>query len=135
MSHENLEIARRAAEAILHGDIDAFLGFLAVDAEIYPDASIFPEAKPLIGREEFRRFLAEIDQGWEGGASFSELREIFPAGDRVVLRADWGGRGHASGIDLRSSLTTIYDIRRGEITKIEFFFDHAQALEAAGLRE
>ena len=56
-------------------------------------------------------------------------------GDRVVARADWGGRGQASGIDLRSSLTGIYTVREGQITKVEFFFDHAQALEAVGLSE
>ena len=117
------------------GDRDALVELMAEDVEVHPDSSRFPEAKPFRGREEYRRFLAEIDQGWEGGASLSEIREIFPVGDRVVVRADWGGRGQASGIDLRSNLTAIYTVRDGQITKIEFFFDHAQALEAAGLSE
>ena len=30
-------------------------------------------------------------------------------------RADWGGRGQTSGIDLRSSLTAIYTVRDGQI--------------------
>jgi ketosteroid isomerase-like protein len=63
------------------------------------------------------------------------LREISPVGERVVARADWGGKGWASGIDLLSSLTGIYSVRDGKIVRIEFFFDHAQALEAVGLRE
>jgi ketosteroid isomerase-like protein len=46
-----------------------------------------------------------------------------------------GGKGRASGIDLRSNLTAIYTIREGWITKVEYFLDHAKALEAAGLRE
>jgi ketosteroid isomerase-like protein len=135
MSQESVEMVRRAIEAILGGDTEAYLSCIAEDAEIYPDASVFPEAKPLIGREEFRRFLAEIDEGWEGGASLSEIREIFPVGDRVVVRADWGGRGQASGIDLHSSLTAIFAVRDKQIAKIEFFFDHAQALEAVGLSD
>jgi ketosteroid isomerase-like protein len=53
----------------------------------------------------------------------------------VVSRTDWGGKGRASGIDLRASLSSIITVRDGQITKIEFFFDHAQALEAAGLSE
>jgi ketosteroid isomerase-like protein len=53
----------------------------------------------------------------------------------VVVRVEWGGRGQASGIDVRSSLTSIYDIRDGQVIRIEFYFDHAKALEAAGLRE
>src|SRR5438477_10103885 len=135
MSEENLELVRTATEAYIAGDRDALVELMAEDVEVHPDSSRFPEAKPFCGREEFRRFLAEIDQGWEGGASLSEIREIFPVGDRVVVRADWGGRGQASGIDLRSSLTGIYTVRDGQITTIESFFNHAQALEAAGLRE
>ena len=134
MSEENVELVRSATEAYIAGDRDAFVDFTAEDVEIRPDVGI-PEAKPFRGREAFRRFLAELDQGWEGGARTSEIREIFPVGDRVVVRADWGGQGQASGIDLRSSLTAIHTVRDGRIAKIEFFLDHAQALKAAGLRE
>ena len=135
MSQENVELVKAAIEAYIAGDRDAHLDFYTEDVEGYPDVSRFPEAKPFRGREEYRRFLAEIDEGWEGGASSGAIREIFPVGDRVVARADWVGRGRASGIDLRSSLTSINTVRDGRIVKIEYFFDHAQALEAAGLSE
>jgi ketosteroid isomerase-like protein len=134
MSEENVELVRSVAEAYISGDREAYLDFMAEDVEIRPDVSRFPEAKPFRGCEEFRRFLADVDQGWEGGAR-AEIREVFPVGDRVVVRADWGGTGRASGIDLRSSLSSIYTVRDGQISKIEYFFDHAKALEAAGLRE
>jgi ketosteroid isomerase-like protein len=134
MSQESVELVRSSIEAYIAGDRDAYLDFFAEDVEGCPDVSRFPEAKPFRGREEFRRFLAEIDQGWEGGAS-AVIREVFPVGDRVVARADWGGRGRASGIDLRSNLTSICHVRDGRIVKIEWFFDHAEALEAVGLSE
>ena len=135
MSQENVEIVRAAYRAYIAGDREAYLDFFAEDVEVRPDASRFTEAKPLRGREEFRRFLAESDKDWEGGATSGEIREIFPVGDRVVTLADWGGKGRASGIDLRSDLTSILTIRDGRIVKIEWFFDHAQALEAVGLSE
>src|SRR4051794_13283657 len=134
MSRENVELVRSSIEAYIAGDRDAYLDFFAEDVEAIPDVSRFPEAAPFRGREEFRRFLTDIDQGWEEGAS-AVIRELFPVGDRVVARADWGGRGRASGIDLRSSLTSIYTIRDGRIAKIEWFFDHAKALETLGLSE
>jgi ketosteroid isomerase-like protein len=134
MSQENVEMVRSSIEAYIAGDRDAYLNFFAEDVEAIPDVSRFPEAEPFRGREEFRRFLTDIDQGWEEGAS-AVIRELFPVGDRVVARADWGGRGRASGIDLRSSLTSIYTVQDGRIVKIEWFFDHAQALEAVGLSE
>ena len=134
MSEENVEIVRRTIEAYTVGDREAYFNFMAEDVEIRPDVSRWPEAKPFRGREEFRRFNADIDQDWEGGAR-AEIREVFPVSDRVVVRADWGGTGRASGIDLRSNLTSIFTVRDGQIIKIEYFFDHAKALEAAGLSE
>ena len=134
MSRENVELVRSAVEAY-NADPEAYLAFMAEDIEVRPDASVFPEAKPFRGRDEFRRFLAEIDEGWEGGDKLGIIREVFAVGDRVVTRTDWGGRGRASGIDLRSSLSAVFDTRDGQIIRIEFYFDHAKALEAAGLRE
>ena len=134
MSQENVELVKAAIEAYIAGDRDAHLDFYTEDVEGYPDVSRFPEAKPFRGREEFRSFLAEIEEGWEGGAS-AVIREVFAVGDRVVARMDWGGRGRTSGIDLRSNLTSIMTVRDGKVAKIEWFFDHAQALEAVGLSE
>src|SRR5436190_9211517 len=134
MSQENVELVRAVAEAYISGDREAYLDFMAEDVEIRPDVSRWPEAKPFRGREEFRRFNADVDQGWEGGAR-AEIREVLPVDDRVVVRADWGGTGRASGIDLRSNLTSIFTVRDGQIIRIEYFFDHAKALEAAGLSE
>ena len=135
MSQENLELVMSTFDAYRAGERDRYLDFMAEDIEICPDASRFPEATPFTGREGFRRFLAEIDQGWEGGGETGPLTEIFPVGDRVVARADWGGRGQASGIDIWSSLTSVYTVRDGLIVRIEYFFDHATALEAVGLLE
>ena len=65
MSQENVEIVRRAVEAYIAGGREAYLDF-AEDVEGRPDASRFPEAEPFRGREEFRRFLAEIDRAGRG---------------------------------------------------------------------
>jgi ketosteroid isomerase-like protein len=116
------------------GDRNAHLEFVAGDVEISHDVSRFPEAQPFRGREEFRRFIADIDQGFVGGG-IAVIREVFPVADRVLARFEWGGKGWASGIDVRSSLTGICTVHDGKIVKIEFFFDHTQALEAVGLRE
>jgi ketosteroid isomerase-like protein len=132
MSQENVEMVRRTMEAYV-GNREAFYDFMADDIEIRPDVSRWPEAKPFRGREEFRRFNAEIDQDWEGGGR-AEIKEVFPVDERVVVRTDWGGTGRASGIDLRSNLTAIFTVRDGQIIKIEYFFEHSKALEAAGLR-
>ena len=135
MSQENVELAISASEAFIAGERDAYVDdFFAEDVEVLPDASRFPEAEPFRGREKYKHFLAEIDRGWEEGASVV-LDEILPVSDRVVIRLDWGGRGRASGIHLSSNLSAICTIRDGWVTKVEYFFDHSEALEAAGLSE
>jgi ketosteroid isomerase-like protein len=135
VSQENVEMVRSAIEAYVAGDREAYLDFFAEDVEGCPDVSRFPEAEPFRGREEFRRFLAVTDADWEGGA-IAVTHEVFAVGDdRVVARFEWGGRGRASGIDLRSSLTAIHTVRDRQIVKIEYFFDHPQALKAVGLKE
>jgi ketosteroid isomerase-like protein len=133
MSEENVDLVRRSIGAYAAGDVDAYVEFFADDVEVFPDISL-PEAKPFRGREQFRRFVAEVAEGWEGSAT-ADIQEIFSVGERVVARADWGGKGRTSGIELRSSLTSVCTIRDGQITRIEYFFNHADALEAAGLSE
>ena len=129
-----MELVRASIEAYADGDVDAYVEFFADDVEVFPDVSL-PEAKPFRGREQFRRFVAEVAEGWEGSAT-ADIQEIFSVGERVVARADSGGKGRTSGIELRSSLTSVCTIRPdGQITRIEYFFNHADALEAAGLRE
>ena len=123
MSQENVELVRAYIAAYNAGGeafADSLGDFMAEDVEIVPDASRFTEARPFRGREKYRRYIADIDQDWEGGGRL-EIREIVPAGnDRVVTWSDWGGRGRASGIDLRSSLSSISTVRGGK-TKVEFF--------------
>jgi len=133
MSKENVELVTRSIEAYVAGDVDSYVEFFAEDVEVFPDVSL-PEAKPFHGREQFRRFVAEVAEGWEGSAT-ADIREIFSVGELVIARADWGGKGRTSGIDLRSNLTSVCTVRDGQITRIEYFFNHADALEAAGLSE
>ena len=101
MSQENVELARSALEAY-NADPDAFLEFMAEDIEVRPDASVFTEAKPFRGREEFRRFLVEIEQGWEGKAKL-DVREVFAVGDRVVAR----GAGEVGAVPAASTSVPI----------------------------
>ncbi len=53
-------------------------------------------------------------------------------GDRVLVRYGWGGVGASSGIEMYSSLTGIFTVRDDQISRLEFFFDHDDALKAVG---
>jgi ketosteroid isomerase-like protein len=53
--------------------------------------------------------------------------------DRVAVRLTWRGTGRGPGMNME--LTCVYTVRKGRIFGQEFFWDHAEALEAAGLQE
>ena len=115
------------------GDIDGVLSLYASDVEWFPDAS-FPEARPLRGREAVRRWFTETGSAWVN--VHNEVSEVITVEDgRVLVRGDWGGEGVASGIETSSGVTGIFTIRDGLIARVEWYFDHDKALEAAGLAD
>jgi ketosteroid isomerase-like protein len=133
MSQENVEIVQAATDAYIAGDIDAVMEFYSPSVEAFPDAS-FLESEPLYGREQFRRWVEGIRAPWVIARwVVREARAIGP--DRVFQRGDFGGVGMGSSIETLASYTLIYTIREGEISRVEYFRDHAEALKAVGPEE
>jgi ketosteroid isomerase-like protein len=123
-----------AVGAYDEGDIDAWAEFLAPDVEAFPDASIFPEPGPLLGRDQYRAWTEEIASAWLSPRwETTEVRAV--GADRVLHRGEWGGEGAASGIETHAGVTGLFTVRDGQISRVEFYFDHDRALKAAGLGE
>jgi ketosteroid isomerase-like protein len=135
MSRENVELVRAFLDAYNRGDFGAASELCTPDVEGYPDASVFPEPKPLIGRAAMKAFLEEIGNAWAEPPVYV-LTEVVVVRDAFVLtRGDWRGRGAASAIESSSEWSIAYTIRDRQIAKIAWFSDHDEALEAVGLRE
>jgi hypothetical protein len=49
------------------------------------------------------------------------------------VRFVWRGAGY--GPEANLELTGVYTVRKGRILSLDFFWDHAEALEAVGLSE
>ena len=134
MSQENVELVLAGIEAYAKGDLDATLALCAPDVEVFPDRTVFPEAEPLRSRDAYRRWLEEVASAWVRVEV--EVREVFALPDgRVVLREDSGGLGRSSGLRTSSNITGIFTLRSGLLTRVEWHFDHAEALKAVGLEE
>jgi hypothetical protein len=43
--------------------------------------------------------------------------------------------GEISGVETSIPLTSVWTLEAGKITRVQYFFDHQEALEAVGLRE
>jgi ketosteroid isomerase-like protein len=130
MSHENVEIVRASLEAWNERDMDALRERYAEDVVTWPPKG-WPEEGPFVGRNtvvaqwERMRGLWEEDQ-------VEMLADYIDAADRVAVRMTWRDRS-GSGAD--AGATAVFTIREGRIRVAEFFWDHAEALESAGLSE
>ena len=70
--------------------------------------------------------------------AFSDLRvepvELVDLGDRVVLLANLPWRGQASGLPLTEKIATVSVMKHGKAISVQVYLDHAEALEAVGMR-
>ena len=61
--------------------------------------------------------------------------EVVDLGDRLVLLATVPMRGQASGVALTEAFALVMTLKDGRVTTVQEYYDHAEALEAAGFSE
>jgi ketosteroid isomerase-like protein len=64
-----------------------------------------------------------------------QTEDLISVDDKVVALVRWVGRGKTTGAQGEISIAMVWTIRDQAITRVEFFLDRAQALEAVGLSE
>jgi ketosteroid isomerase-like protein len=79
------------------------------------------------------QFVDEWLMAW--GLFRGEPRELIDLGDRLVLLGEAVGRGKESGVQLRQSYAVVLTFQGGRVIREQYYADHAEALEAVGLRE
>jgi ketosteroid isomerase-like protein len=133
MSQENVELVRRGLAAVAAGDWQGVSE--AWDPQIEWD---FEREAVLSGvyrgRDHVREALLSFMTEWE---EFDfEIEDLIAAdGGRVVTLLHLTGRGRNSGVPLDFRETLIWTIRGGRVVHVKEYYDHAEALEAAELRE
>jgi ketosteroid isomerase-like protein len=129
VSRKNVEIMRASYDAWNAGDMDALREMHDPDVIArYP--AEWPEPGPFVGRDAVIRQLEQLRETWDTDAA-EPMIDFIDAGDRVVVRFVWRGAGHGPAFNLEVS--AVYTLRKGRIFGVEYFADHAEALEAAGL--
>ena len=131
MSRENVEIIRRSNDAWNASDMTALRDLYAPDAFVRAPEG-WPEPGPFVGRDAVMDQFRLLRESWDSDA-VHERSEPVTIGDRVVVRLAWTGMGR--GPDLNMEITIVYTVRKGLIYEVEYFWDHAQALESVGLSE
>ena len=131
MSQENVEIMKAGFAAWNAGDMDAFREQYDPDV-ILRTVEGWPEPGPYVGREAVMRLFEQNRVTWDAN-TVEPISDFIDGADRVAVRMTWRGAGHGPGLNLE--WTTICMMRKGKIVYQEFFWDHAEALEAVGLSE
>ncbi len=130
MSQENIEVVRTFLNAWNVGDMESVRELHDPEAvmEVAPG---WPEPGPFVGRDavmqQFNQARAAFDSD-----SLEFLSDPIAAGDRVVTRTGWHGLGRGPQSDMEWS--NVFSVRDGRIVKLQYFWDHAEALEAAGVQ-
>jgi ketosteroid isomerase-like protein len=106
--------------------------------QIHPQVEIMSrglmEGRLLRGREGVRRWFREVDEQFdEWTLTMEEWRDV---GDYVVALGRAHMHGRESGIEFDQPVGWLFEIRDGQVFRLETFLDDPnEALEAAGLRK
>ena len=131
MSQENVEVVERAITAWNAGDIDAVRDCYDPDAILRAPPG-WPEPGPFVDRDAVIQQLVQTREAFARDW-IEVVSEFRGSGDRIIVRVDWRGTG--SGPESNFVWTLVFTVRKGRIFAQEFFWDHAEALEAVGLSE
>jgi ketosteroid isomerase-like protein len=131
MSQENVEIVRAMFERWNERRLGDFRDLHDPDVIIARFIEGWPEPGPVVGRAAVMDLYEDVRPGDD--ATVVPVGDFIQSGSTVAVRIRW--RTAIQDQEVGMELTGVYTIRSGRIFVIEFFRDHAEALEAAGLSE
>jgi ketosteroid isomerase-like protein len=123
---ENVELVRRAHEALNSGDMDALTALCDPSFCLDMSDRVFNPAV-YEGHEGIRRFHAEVRDVWE--SYVWEPEELIDAGSDVVALLRASGRGRGSGVEVERETAMVWTLREGRATALRFFRDRDEALK------
>jgi len=128
---------RLAAEAFNRRDLDALAPTRDPDFEFHPphegvESGFFEPCYR--GAAGYHRYVSELSDVWGADMRIESL-ELIDMGDRFVMLLDVPVIARASGVPLTGKLASVATLAGGRVIHQQDYFDHAEALDAAGLRE
>ncbi len=132
MPRENVEVVRHAFEALVREDWVGLSEVISDECEVH-DFDIL-DADVYRGPDGLLDWLAHWDRAWETWSprhlTFQEIGD-----DRVLALFRMVATGRGSGIELNRQDAVAFTVRGGKLSRLEYYNDQQQALEAVGLRE
>jgi hypothetical protein len=127
---------RLTVEAFNRRDLDALGPTRAPGYEFHPpreavEAGFFEPCYR--GNDGYRKYVSELADVW-GDDMRVEPVELIDMGDRFVLLLDVPVRAQASRVPLTGKMASVITLEQGRAVRQQDYLDHAEALEAVGLR-
>jgi ketosteroid isomerase-like protein len=124
-------------EAFNRRDQDAALLGCHPDCEFHPPRELV-EAGLIeacyVGPAGYREYASNWSEVW-GAELRLEPVELIDLGDHLVILADLPVRAQASGVSLTTKWADVTTLEDGRAVRQQHYWDHAEALQAVGLRE
>ena len=141
MSEENVELVKQGyaafREAWTTNDRAPYEAW--VREAVSPEFEYIPSGTlpgVTTGRLDIEGFLRFLDTFWEEFEVLSaEPSEIIDAGDCVMARVNFRGRGRHSGVEVGLDEFHVWKFKDGKNFRGQAFVSRDEALEAAGLSE
>ncbi len=141
MSQENVEAVKQGYAAFRAAwtannrlDYEAWLrDSAAPEFEYTPSASLLGGPSGRLDRDGFLGFLEMFWEEFE--VLVAEPSEFLDAGDIVIARVSFRGRGRRSGVEVEIDQWQVWEFSEGKAVRGQALESRAEALEAAGLSE
>jgi ketosteroid isomerase-like protein len=132
MPSDNVEIVRRAHEALNSGDIDALIALCDSRFRLDMSDRVFNPAV-YDGHEGILRFHSEVHEVWESYVWTPE--EFIEVGPDVLALIRSSARGRGSGVEVERETAMVWTVRQGRAIALRFFRNREKALNALRLDE
>jgi len=124
-----------AAAAYNRRDLDAVVigydpGFQYLPARRWAESGLIDECYR--GLEGYRRYVAATAEVFGAEVRFNPM-EVIDMGRHAVVLANAPMRAQASGVPLTEDFAYVMTLERGRVTRLEEYYDHDEAIEAARL--
>jgi ketosteroid isomerase-like protein len=134
LSEANVKTVRRSLEAFARGELDVFLEASDPDIE-WTTAADEPNPRTYRGRDDMRRFAADIAEAWtDRFDDVMEFEAFIDLGDWVVV--PWTARTHGrvSGITVHMTETYAVRVEGGRIVRVDEYRTTDEAIESVRSR-
>ena len=131
MSSEDVEIFRRAIDALNRADVEAIPEL--ADPEVVLEPLRAPVSGAYIGHQGMRQFFADTAETF--GRFWIELDDVRDLGDdRVLVLGTMHARVRLGGLETEATTAGIATFRDGRVIHWKDLGDRAKAVEAAGFQ-